>query len=63
MIEEAGQVIGFINAAWFWSVWAHGKALFVDDFFLSMEFRGQGLGKKALDDLESLARAEGYARV
>lgn len=47
-VEEEGKVIGFINTAWFQSVWAHGKVLFIDDFFILEEFRGKGYGEKAI---------------
>lgn len=33
-IQEGSEIIGFINAVYFFSVWAHGKALFIDDFFI-----------------------------
>lgn len=61
-VEEEGKVIGFINAAYFISVWAHGKVLFIDDFFILDEFRGQGYGKKALSELENKMKEEGYKR-
>ncbi len=61
-IEEGGKVIGFINTAYFTSVWAHGKVLFIDDFFILEEFMGKGFGKKALLELEDRMKAEGYKR-
>lgn len=61
-IEEEGEVIGFINAAYFISVWAHGKVLFIDDFFIIEEFRGKGYGKKALQELEDKMKVETYKR-
>lgn len=63
MIEEAGRIIGFMNTAWFLSIWAHGKVLFLDDFFITKEFRGQGYGKKAIKELEVLIKSEGYVRL
>ena len=63
LIEEAGRVIGFMNTAWFFSIWAHGKVLFLDDLFITAEFRGQGYGAKAIADLETLIRSEGYVRL
>ena len=61
-VEEDGKVIGFINTAYFYSVWAHGKVLFIDDFFILEEFRGKGYGVKALLELENKMREEGYKR-
>ncbi|WP_099208927.1 GNAT family N-acetyltransferase [Urinicoccus timonensis] len=62
LIEEGEKAIGFINAAYFTSIWAHGKVLFIDDFFILEEFREKGYGKKALYDLEEKMKAEGYRR-
>ena len=63
MIEESGRIIGFMNTACFLSIWAHGKVLFLDDFFITKEFRGQGYGKKAIKELEALIKSEGYVRL
>lgn len=63
IIEEAGRIIGFMNTTWFLSIWAHGKVLFLDDFFITREFRRQGYGKKAIEDLELLIKSEGYVRL
>ncbi len=62
-IEEGGEVIGFINTVVFISIWAHGSVLFIDDFFISEEHRGKGFGQKALEELESEMRAEGFKRI
>lgn len=61
-VEEEGKVIGFINTAYFTSIWAHGKVLFIDDFFILEEFRGKGYGKKAILELENRMKEEGYKR-
>ena len=63
LIEEEGETIGFMNTISFLSVWAHGKVLFLDDFFIREAFRGKGYGKKALNDLEELLQAENYRRI
>lgn len=61
-IEEGGDVVGFINTAYFTSVWAHGKVLFIDDFFILEKFRKKGYGKKALRELEGKMKMKGYKR-
>lgn len=63
IIEEAGNAIGFMNTATFTSIWAHGKAMFLDDFFIRDAYRGQGHGHKALMELEALIKADGYVRL
>ncbi|MDI9472447.1 MAG: GNAT family N-acetyltransferase [Tissierellia bacterium] len=62
LVEEEGEVIGFINAVSFLSIWAHGNVLFIDDFFIRDKFRGKGYGKKALKELENMMKGE-YARI
>ena len=36
MVENDGHPIGFMNTVVFFSIWAHGKVLFLDDFFISV---------------------------
>ncbi|MEG0923575.1 MAG: GNAT family N-acetyltransferase [Anaerovoracaceae bacterium] len=63
LVVESDQVIGFVNTTWFSSVWAHGKVLFIDDFFITEEFRGKGYGKTAIKELESLVKSQGFVRL
>ncbi len=63
MVEEQGQPIGFMNTVVFHSVWAHGRVLFLDDFFITEAFRGRGYGAAALAELERQIRHEGLLRV
>ncbi len=63
LIEEDGEIIGFMNTAYFMSIWAHGNILFLDDFFITESQRGKGYGKKALHELEALLASDGYKRI
>lgn len=63
LIEEEGEIIGFMNTAYFMSIWAHGNILFLDDFFITEDKRGKGYGKKALSELENQLKYEGYKRI
>lgn len=63
VIEEEDEVVGFMNVQCFYSFWAHGKVLFLDDFFLAEGGRGKGYGRKALGQLEDFGRKEGYRRI
>ena len=63
IVEEDGQAIGFMNTATFFSFWSHGKALFLDDFFIREKYRGKGHGKRALSELEKIAKEDGYVRL
>lgn len=63
IVEEENQIIGFMNTSIFYSIWAHGQVLFLDDYFISEKFQGKGYGKKALGELEELLKKEGYKRI
>ena len=63
IVEDQGRPIGFMNTVIFHSVWAHGKVLFLDDFFIREPYRGMGYGRAALADLEKLIQSWGLLRV
>lgn len=63
MVELDGQPIGFMNTVAFQSVWAHGRVLFLDDFYLREAYRGRGNGRAALAALEAQIQRWGYLRV
>ena len=62
LLEEE-DVIGFMNVQVFYSIWAHGKVLFLDDFFIKDRYRRKGYGEKALKELEDYGRKHGYKRI
>lgn len=63
MIEEDGTDVGFANLMTIYSVWSKGRALIIDDLYLTPENRGRGLGKSAMKDIESYAKNKGYKRL
>ena len=63
MVENDGHPIGFMNTVVFFSIWAHGKVLFLDDFFISEPYRSKGYGHAALTELESMMQGWGYLRI
>ncbi|MGB5824385.1 MAG: GNAT family N-acetyltransferase [Proteocatella sp.] len=63
MIEEDGEPIGFLNLLSVFSVWAHGKALVLDDLFIEEEYRGRGIGRSVLKYLEEYTLQNGYKRL
>lgn len=63
IVENEVEPIGFMNTVTFFSICAHGKVLFLDDFFIRETHRGKGNGKKALKELENLLLLEDYKRV
>lgn len=63
IIEDEKEAIGFANLITIFSVWAHGKALILDDLFLSEEYRGKGLGRNVMEFIENYAKENGYKRL
>lgn len=63
MVEQNAECIGFINMQSFYSVWAHGMVLFVDDFFIDSQMRGRGVGTRALEALKEYAQAHQVVRI
>ena len=62
-IIEEEKMIGFMNIQCFYSIWSHGKAFFLDDFFIEENFRRKGYGEKALKDLQKYAKKSGIKRI
>ena len=63
IFEEDGVPVGFANLMTIYSVWAHGKALILDDLYLRPDVRGKGYGKQALGYIEKFAAERGYKRL
>lgn len=56
LIEVDSQLAGYIALCRGFSIEFNGFDAFVDEFFLLPEFRGRGIGKRALSDIENAAR-------
>ena len=63
LFEEDGVPVGFANLMIVFSVWSHGKAMILDDLYISRTYRGSGYGKKALAYIEEYAKQEGCRRL
>ena len=63
LFEEDGEAAGFANVVTLFSVWSHGKALYLDDLFIREEHRGKGYGRKALEYIEAFAKEQGFKRI
>lgn len=63
IFEEDGVPVGFANLMTIYSVWAHGKAMILDDLYLKPSVRGKGYGKQALKYVEEFAAESGYKRL
>lgn len=63
LFEADSQVIGFADLLIIFSVWSHGKALIIDDLYITKENRGKGFGRSALAYIEEYARQLGCKRL
>ena len=63
IFEEDGVPVGFANLMTIYSVWAHGKAMILDDLYLKLSVRGKGYGKQALEYIERFAEGCGCKRL
>jgi len=63
IFEEDGKPVGFANLMTIYSVWAHGKAMVLDDLYLRPGVRGKGYGRQALVYIEEFAKERGCRRL
>jgi len=61
--DDEREAVGFANLMTIFSVWAHGKALILDDLFLSEQYRGKGLGRIVMEFIKNYAKENGYKRL
>ncbi|OJF93636.1 GNAT family N-acetyltransferase [Pararhizobium antarcticum] len=60
---ENGAVRGFANCLIHEATWVKEPVCYLEDLFLDEASRGKGIGRALLDDLVSLAKAKGWARL
>ena len=63
LFEYDEKTIGFANLMTVYSVWAHGKALIIDDLYIRKAYRGKGFGTEVMEYLEKDAREKEYKRL
>jgi GNAT superfamily N-acetyltransferase len=63
LAEVGGTVQGFAIHLHHPSTWVLTGDCYLEDLFVAPEARGQGLGRALIDDLVTLARARGWARL
>ena len=63
MFEEDEEPVGFANLMLVYSVWSHGTAMIIDDFYFTIGNRGKGYGKRATEMITDFARNLGCRRL
>lgn len=62
-IEHGGELIGYIILCFDFSMEYGGRNAWVDEFFLTREWRGKGIGAQALKFFEQAARDAGATAI
>jgi GNAT superfamily N-acetyltransferase len=60
--EEAGKIVGFALYYTSYSTWK-GKSLYLEDFYVTPENRGQGYGSALFDAVVEIAKKRGVKRM
>ena len=63
LFEEDEEPVGFANLQLVYSVWAHGQAIIVDDFYFLPGIRGKGHGRRGMEMIEEYAKELGCKRI
>lgn len=59
LITLAGEVAGYVVLTFGYSLEFHGRDAFVDELYLRDEYRGKGIGKRALEFLAGVCADNG----
>ncbi len=60
---QSGKVTGFAVHMHHPSTWVLSEDCYLEDLFVAPDARGQGLGRALIDDLITVARTKGWARL
>ena len=63
LIEANGEAAGYVVLTYGFSLEYHGRDAFIDEFFIAAEWRGRGVGLRALEFVAAFCRDEGIAAV
>ena len=59
LVSSRNEVIGYIVLTFGFSLEFHGRDAFLDELYLSEEYRGKGIGEASLGFVEALCQREG----
>ena len=63
IFEEDEEPIGFANLVQYFSVWAHGQALIINDLYFSTAYKTKSIISRAIELIEDYARGQGCKRI
>ena len=63
LVETDGAAAGYVVVTYGFSLEYHGRDALVDEFFLRPEWRGRGVGRRALEFVAAFCRAEGISAI
>ena len=63
LAESAGETLGFANYVLHPFTWSDRPTCLLEDLYVSPSARGLGVGRRLIEHLVELGRAEGWARV
>jgi GNAT superfamily N-acetyltransferase len=61
--EVEGRVAGFSLCVLHEGTWVDAPVCYLEDLFVDPALRGQGLGRRLIEDLVALARTRGWSRL
>lgn len=61
--EDDGQIIGFVHYIFHRSCWTIGDYCYLQDLYVNLNVRGQGVGRKLIDAVYKDAAYKGASRV
>ena len=61
--EHDGQVVGFAISVLHEGTWVVEPVCYLEDLFVDPACRGQGIGRKLIEDLIALGKMQGWSRV
>ncbi len=63
LLAAEGAAAGYIVVTYGFSLEYHGRNALIDEFFVNEQWRGRGLGQRALEFVAEVCRAQGIAAV
>ena len=63
VIQKESQLLGFVHYIYHFSTWTTGNYCYLQDLFIDMNQRAQGLGKQLIEAVYSEAKKQECSRV